>query len=313
MNERDYRVVRVKVSDKVRDTIANLIARENDIEKKKKYSAKWYRDEVAKQLKLKDKDNPSLRSYEVLIQGIRKSTLIDNPLDKPWSVGACQKFNIPAGMIPTLIEIQQFIKTKRLIMAPVTIRQAKWFSSLYSIVLKLIKKHYSEATIALELYQLLVSDFQDSARFEKERPETSEFTPVELIWLVIIGCEYANKERVSELIREDYADTSELDNLHFIREDCSVEAIVDGSWNAFATPEQKKERSKFLPKSVEDLEKVFGKLNENQVDLANDFARALYSSAISARVWKEQHPEEFAELKKLWKVKENERLNNQTV
>ncbi len=54
-------------------------------------------------------------------------------------------------------------------MAPVTIRQAKWFSSLYSIVLKLIKKHYAEATIALELYQLLVSDFQDSARFEKER------------------------------------------------------------------------------------------------------------------------------------------------
>lgn len=64
--------------------------------------------------------------------------------------------------------------------------------------------------------------------------------------------------------------------------------------------------------SAKQLKEIFGTLTLKQVDSVNDFLHAYYSGFVSARKWKEQHPEEWAEIYNLWKVKENERLNNQT-
>ena len=282
------------------------------------YTGKELKRKVQNSLQGKGfKYNFTVRTYQNIKAKIYPRLGGDNPLDKPWAIGSCIKHDIPADMIPALINIQQLIKTQQLIMEQITIREAKWFARLYSVVQKLTKKQHRNAAFALELYQLLVNDFRGSPQFEREHPGTSELDPVELYWLVIIGCQYANKEKVSELIERKDVDTSDLDNLYFIREDLSVEAIVDGSWSAFATPKQKKKRSQMLTKkgtiSTEYLEKVFGKLKPNQVDLANDLARALHSSATRAREWKEQHPEGFAELMKLRGVKQNERFNHQAV
>ncbi len=54
--------------------------------------------------------------------------------------------------------------------------------------------------------------------------------------------------------------------------------------------------------SAEELERHFGKLTPNHLELANEFESGVYN----AQNWVTQHPEAWAELIKLWKVK-NER------
>ena len=162
----------------------------------------------------------------------------------------------------------------------------------------------------------LVSEEQISKlrEFYKSEPEQSNQN-AELTWLVLIGMLYAKAEQVSELIGEDYPDTSELDKLLLIPEDLSIEALIDGWRSAFATPKQRKQREDILANfkglSSEELELNFGKLTPHQVAYVNDLLHAVTSGFVSAHKWKEQHPEEYAEIKKLWEAKEHERLHSQ--
>ena len=54
-----------------------IIIKEKDFERKKKHTAKWYQEEVAKELKLEDKDNPSnshwIRKHRYLYKNYSES------------------------------------------------------------------------------------------------------------------------------------------------------------------------------------------------------------------------------------------------
>jgi len=94
-----YRENRVSVTDDIEDAVFDLIEEENDIGTKKKHPAKWYRTEVAERLKLSEKTNPSLRSYEELVNKKRNHFKERNALDDPWSFGSLINYPIPQDKI----------------------------------------------------------------------------------------------------------------------------------------------------------------------------------------------------------------------
>ena len=154
-----YRANRIPVKDNIRNTVFNLITEENDIENKKRHPAKWYRAETATRLKLDENGNPSLRSYEDLVNEIRKYLRVRNPLDDPWSFGSLINYPIPQDKIievwrlcnnlrtggPVIelpdaengtISVQyykDFAENKLKVMKWLTIRQVRWYIMLRSI------------------------------------------------------------------------------------------------------------------------------------------------------------------------------------
>ncbi len=74
--------------------------------------------------------------------------------------------------------------------------------------------------------------FIESAKELSNQSEKEQLNQlVGLVWLALIGVQYARQEQVSELIgqlgKREF-DTAALDNLYFIREDFLAEALLDG-------------------------------------------------------------------------------------
>ena len=129
-------------------------------------------------------------------------------LDQPWTIGACVNYNIPADIIPTLIEEQKRCalvnekarqdwetergKTLRQLGVTepyrrmLTIRQARWFAKLYGIVSEVAKRKYPDSP-------------------EEQKDLTSRLID-----------QYATKEQVSEFEKLQCPDTSDLDNAYFM-------------------------------------------------------------------------------------------------
>jgi hypothetical protein len=128
-------------------------------------------------------------------------------LEKPWSIGACAQYNIPTDIIPILIKIQKLkaVEDEEGSLGEITIREARWIARLYPAVEPLISK----------------SAFDDDRK---------------LLWLLFIADNYAQRERVSEQMNEQYPNTSDLDVLYFASEDfLSNDALV--SWWDAIPPE----------------------------------------------------------------------------
>ncbi len=172
-----YRVGRVRVSADIEKQLFALIVDEKDYQKKKKHPAKWYRNEVARVLKLEDKDNPSLRSYEERIRQIRQK-LSKTPLDTPWCIGQCLKYGISGDVIPSLIRVKEKIRDK------LTIRRAKWIGLLYPAITQMTTAEHPI----------------DSLWFIQR--------------LSFIGREYAIREQFCETMGKD-VDTSDFDTLFY--------------------------------------------------------------------------------------------------
>jgi len=150
-----YRVNRVPVTDKIRDKIIELITNEDDIATKKKHPAKWYRTETATGLKLSENANPSLRSYEDLVNETRQYLKKQNPLDDPWSFGSLINYPIPQDKIIEVWTLCENLRTggpiidiplneggtessqwyKNRGVKWLTIRQVRWYVILRSIPL----------------------------------------------------------------------------------------------------------------------------------------------------------------------------------
>jgi len=284
----------------------------------------WIRSEAKAQL-------PGTSSVQKFIAEHKSDKPL--PQDFPWTIGACDKFDIPADAIPLLIKIQQ-ATIKQL-----TIRQARWFSRLYPIVKNLVKNEFRDLRIGLLgfiLYFVLLlreEGEQKSLRDNlikqlreldiENNVEKSTFEAVELFLLVIIGLQYAEQEKINDRIyKKSYPnvpppDTRELDNLYFVKQDVSAEAFLDGLWSAFATPEQKKQWTEYMVNfkgySLDELEGQSGqKLSQNQVNIINEFLHAIYSGAIQAREYMKLHPKELAEIQKILEKKDNERTSEAT-
>ncbi len=135
MNHRDYRLSRVKVTKDIKDKLLELLMKEGDVERKKKHPASWYQAEVAKELKLADENNPSLRSYEKEIQPLRKALQTKDPLDEPWSIGACveQKIYLSTEDIFHILQVRQKQLKDENLATQLSIRQALWMARLYAV------------------------------------------------------------------------------------------------------------------------------------------------------------------------------------
>ena len=109
-------------------------------------------------------------------------------LDSPWSIGSCEKHNIPADIISSLIEYEQVGGPK------LTNRQAKWFAKLKPLVFEM-----SAAKRPLEGW---LSGLTQTAAPHKDS---------RLDLLAIIAYQYAAHEQIVELEGDKHQDTSDLD------------------------------------------------------------------------------------------------------
>ena len=125
---------RAKMTLEIHGKLFALIVEAKDFGKKKVFTAEEYRNKVATELTLRDEDNPLMRTYQSKILEIKDYLKKSDPLDKPWTIGACEKYGIPGDMIPHLIELQKLDREPPQL-PPLTIRQARWFSRLYRFYL----------------------------------------------------------------------------------------------------------------------------------------------------------------------------------
>jgi hypothetical protein len=220
-------------------------------------------------------------------------------LERPWSIGACSQYNIPADIVPLLIKVRQsrIHEMKELDLPPrkLTIRQARWFARLQPAVEALVKMQYP-------------FDVDERLRYLEE-----------------IVAFYAEKEQVSEILNEQYPDTSKLDEMLFVNEDLSFDTLNEVWWS-LRTDEQKKDIFSVLErirKSIitEQEFKLGRHLADSEIDWINNYFAAATNGPRTLSEWEKQHPAspQLRILPLSWVVvyaqvveeKQNERKNNQ--
>jgi len=236
MRTQDYRENRVRVTEQIKDTLIKLVEQEKDFEKKKKNPAKWYREEVARVLKLTENNNPSLRSYEEILKFIRKKFQEKNPLDNPWSLGDCLKYDI---LVDVVIPIQQQLLPYGRFL---TIRRARWYSKLHAVLSPLLEKAYPQqpSQNQLRLYQ--------------------------------IASYYTRMEQIAEISGKAYLDTRALDNTFFYNQDFSFKTsrrMWEGLYRQI--PEKPKVTEKASALKAEQI--LNKEMTENEARLLNKFIK----------------------------------------
>jgi hypothetical protein len=171
-----------------------LLLKKNDVDGK--LSAKDIREKLLKIYKGSKKYIPKERAIYNIIKK-NKDKVIISPLDSPWSIGCCEKYNIPADIIPTLIEYEQVGQPK------FTIRQARWFARLKPVVYEMsaAKRPLEDSLAGLSIVTT------EGDKIGVPAPHND----LRLALLAIIAYQYAAEEQVSELESEQYADTSDSD------------------------------------------------------------------------------------------------------
>lgn len=170
-----------------------LLLKKNDVEGK--LSAKDIREKLLK-IHPGSKYIPKERAIYNIIQKNKEKVIFD-PIDSPWSIGSCEKYNIPADIIPTLIEHEQVGQPK------FTIRQARWFARLKPVVY--------EMSAAKRPLEDCLSGLAQTGLVRIPAPHNDS----RLALLAIITYQYAAQEQLSELEGEQYPDTSGLDSYIF--------------------------------------------------------------------------------------------------
>jgi len=140
------------------------------------------------------KKSPSLETLEKEISKARNHPT--GELDRPWSIGACLKYNIPPSIVPVLIRMQEWVySNENLPFRGLTIRKAKWYSILFPILLPMVNP--------------------------------SQVSPVEkIIKILLIVEQYSQREQIAEFMGKDYPDTSDFDDLYFLKGELIPDSIV---------------------------------------------------------------------------------------
>lgn len=131
MNERIYKD-RVRTTPAMLITLSALLKKDDDFQKKKKHPTKFYRDAVAKQLKLSEENNPSLRSYEEEVKKLRIKFKKPDPLDNPWSIATLPAFPISPDALPSVLKAWIYMNGN--FNDDLTVRCALWVSRLYAVL-----------------------------------------------------------------------------------------------------------------------------------------------------------------------------------
>ncbi len=117
----------------------------------------------------------------------------NNPLDKPWSVGACIQHNIPSDSVALLNDLRKQMGDK------LTIRIARWVVFLKPVITPLLDNELKEDEIGS---------------------------------LTLIAANYATLEASSEE-SEEVSDTSELDAIYFSESKISSMRLLNGNPQLF--------------------------------------------------------------------------------
>ena len=271
MEKRTYRygVKRARVTDQITNTLLDLVEREKDFEKKKKHPAIWYRKEVATALHLHETENPSLRSYEEALKPIRAKYREKNPLDRPWDIGSCIRYDIPNELVPVLVYFQSHLEEQG--EYPFTVRTARWLAKLYKAISLIIKEYYSnEIALANDARMLMIAET------------------------------YSRKELISEITNKPL-DTSEWDKIYFTLGDLSPYAVIEGYMKTEpAGIKLHDDIMNFLRNNqppAEEFEPIFGGLSKEELALINDYLLAFHDGTLARLAWKKQHPEDFKWIK----------------
>lgn len=220
-------------------------------------------------------------------------------LERPWCIGACSQYNIPANIVPLLIKVRQsrIRQMEDVDLPPIklTIRQAQWFARLQPAVEALVKKVYP-------------SDADKTLRYLEE-----------------VVTFYEEKERVSEILNEQYPDTSKLDDMLFVNEDLSFDTLFEAWWS-LRTDEQKNDIFRVLERNkkstITEQESKLGRhLADSEIDWINNYFAAATNGPRALSDWEKQHPAspQLCIMPISWVVvyaqvvedKQNERKNNQ--
>jgi hypothetical protein len=187
-------------------------------------------------------------------------------LDQPWSIGACAQYNIPPDITPVLIRIQKSRapdqKTDAL--REITIREAQWFTRLYPVAEPVVDKTFIDDYGRLWLLSLIVS------------------------------C-YAQRERVSEQMNEQYPNTSDLDKLYFANDDFLSDDSLVAWWGTFPRKYQQAIANALEPRrlfAITEMEKIRGRpLSDEETELINTgFDIVKKDGPLALREWVKQHP-----------------------
>jgi hypothetical protein len=193
-----YREVRVKVTSNIEKELFKLLTKENDVDKKKKHPAKWYRDQVSKSLKLAETDNPSLRSYENFIHDLKKNIKVPNDLDNQWSIGSSIRYDIPADIIPKIIELEVIFGhrvTEEDPRVSLSIRSVRWMAKLYHSIINLVTSLFPEivreTTNNIPKYFIYeISQIYAYEEYINEHTEKQDFNTCDLDRLFFLSAEF---------------------------------------------------------------------------------------------------------------------------
>lgn len=201
MPESTYHEGRIKMTRKIERVLLTLIQKEEDVERKKKYPTKWYRDEAAKELGLKGKNNPSLRTYQNEIKLIKEHVRGKGLLDKPWTILSIGNHPIPPEGLSVVLKVWANLlglhnvsrriqfqaigpgfekdKTDKIIKQlagnhPLTIREALWISRIHCIIKQTPSESDNEYLFRLWDYSQELALQQRIFIIQKEYPKTLE-------------------------------------------------------------------------------------------------------------------------------------------
>ncbi len=313
---------RARVTPAIEKTVFELVHKETDYQKKKKHPASWYQNQVADKLGLAEKDNPSLRSYEELLRGIKNKLRKQSETEDLWSIGSCDEIKVPSKMIPVLLKIEKFIDEYPDIPRSQILskRHAKWYARLYPAVKTVVNNHTQQAYEAIWIFfhvwiktklensddktlRTLAEDLAAKLR-EKPDPTLTGIDYVETVWLAAIGLQYARAEQVSASSENNYFDTTELDHRFFVKENLSIEAFFEGLGLIFFTNEQLGAMPKFKDIPLQDLKISLGNITPGQALSLNEYMKVVNAGIIELQKWRRTHPDEYAEVRKLFEKPE---------
>jgi len=219
--------VKKKVTATVERKVAALLLEDNE------YSGEYLKREVEKALKKEGKNYSfTARTYSSIKKRILPNIHSDNVLDQKWSMGACEKFNIPDSMVPLLMEFTRLIWKEKewekqfdnlsddemdMAMSKIpipeeflghnklTIREARWMSWLRPLVEKLTDK-YKDDTIDDALLKNVPLFDNSSSKYILQ------------YLLYDIAGFYAFEEEIDESLGHKKFDSSEIDEILFVKE-----------------------------------------------------------------------------------------------
>jgi hypothetical protein len=187
---------RIPVTPEIRKAIFELMKQENDTGLKSIHSGKWYREEVAKVLKLTEVNNPKIRSYENHVKQLRDRFKQVNPLDKEWHLGTLEQYPLSPEALAKIIEYK--LKAERIkpgFTGWITIRIALWMDRLRALPLSIDYLYFFAFKYAIreQLYEMLGDDYQFTPEYDNNG-------------LIRILKEYPDK-----LLKEDFKPVTNID------------------------------------------------------------------------------------------------------